>query len=362
MDPGPSPRPRELHVSPRARRVTAVVAGVALLVAGVIVLAQALRTTPCDNVHFRSAQAPAAPSAEPPPIGENRLVHGLHQFLRGASPAVYCDDFPDPFVLRVAGSYYAYSTQSSGYHVPVLATHGLLGSGGRREALPTLPSWSAPGWVWAPSVLPLDGKYLLYYATRSSALGRQCLSSAVASKPVGPFVDGSTGPLLCTPSGAYDPSPIADASGHLSLLFSNGSSILSQPLAGDGRTPVGPPATLLRADQGWEAGVVEGPSMVGDAGRFYLFFSANQWLSASYAIGYAVCASPVGPCAEAPGPWLSAGGDVAGPGGQEFFTDPSGRLWMSLHAWLRGHVGYPDGARNLFALPITFRSGVPETG
>ena len=41
------------------------------------------------------------------------------------------------------------------------------------------------------------------------------------------------------------------------------------------------------------------------------------------------------------------------------FSDSAGRLWLALHAWIRGHVGYPGGARNLFVLRLTFVNGVP---
>ena len=353
--------PRRGSGAPPARpaRVIAIVAAVATLIAGVVVVVQALKTTPCDDVHFRSANGPVNPSSQPPPIGRLGIVQDLRQFFHGGSAAVFCDDFPDPFVLRVGDDYYAFATNTDLKNVPVLATHGLFGTGGRRDALPSLPSWAEFGWVWAPSVLQLGSTFVLYYSARVHGLERECLSTAVASKPIGPFVDDSRGPGVCPPGSAIDPSPFADSSGALYLVWKNENVIVSQRLGADGRSLVGSPTPLLGADQAWEAGIVEGPAMTQAGGRYYLFYSGNQWQSANYAIGYAVCTSPSGPCVKAPGPWLASGVGVEGPGGPDFFTDPSGQLWMSLHAWAGGQVGYPQGARDLFVLKLSFPNGVP---
>ena len=343
----------------RPVRVIALVATVALVAVALVIIVQAGRTTPCDNVHFRSSNGPVYPSSQPPPIGRSGIVRDLRQFFHGGSAAVYCNDFPDPFVLRVRDSYYAYSTDTAGYNIPVLATHGIFGSGGRREALPSLPAWAQPGWTWAPSVLPRGSTFVLYYSARVRSLGRECLSVAVSSSPLGPFVDRSSGPMVCPPGGAIDPSPVVTASGQAYLVWRNNDEIVSAPVAPDGRSLVGAPSPLLSADQPWEAGVVEGPSMVPAGGRYYLFYSGNHWETGKYAIGYAVCSAPSGPCAKQPGPWLASGDNVAGPGGPEFFTDPSGQLWMTLHAWVDHRIGYPQGARDLFVLRIGFVNGVP---
>jgi hypothetical protein len=107
--------------------------------------------------------------------------------------------------------------------------------------------------------------------------------------------------------------------------------------------------------------VVEAPSMVRDANRYYLFYSGGHWNTGSYAIGYAVCGSPLGPCTKPLAqPWLGSNFTAQGPGGQEFFTDPGGGQWMVLHAWVGGKVGYPFGARNVFVLRVEFPGGIPE--
>jgi hypothetical protein len=85
------------------------------------------------------------------------------------------------------------------------------------------------------------------------------------------------------------------------------------------------------------------------------------WNTANYAIGYAICTSPSGPCTKPlDHPWLGSNFTAQGPGGQEFFTDPSGQLWMVMHAWVHGDVGYPSGARSVFVLRVVFQGGVPE--
>ena len=49
-------------------------------------------------------------------------------------------------------------------------------------------------------------------------------------------------------------------------------------------------------------------------------------------------------------------------GGADVFVDEHGQLWMTLHAWVRGKVGYPQGARNLFVVRLAFVNGVPTAG
>ena len=330
---------------------------------GIYLVVNAAKSTACDNVRFRTA-GPAPAVHGRPPLGSGGLTHLLHQAFHGSSPAVYCDDFPDPFVLRVGDTYYVYSTNTAGDHVPVLTAGGLTGGGSRHDALPVLPSWSAGDEVWAPSVLQRGGAFVLYYATRPTGSNRLCVSAAIAASPGGPFVDRSPGPLLCPPTGAIDPSPFVDVTGQAYLLWKNdgpAASLASQALDASGLHLVGTPALLLTPDQPWEDGVVEAPSMVRDGNRYYLFYSGGKWNTANYAIGYAVCASPTGPCTKPlDHPWLASNFTAEGPGGAEFFTDPSGQRWMVLHVWVDGRVGYPFGARNFFVLRVVFVGGMPE--
>ena len=86
--------------------------------------------------------------------------------------------------------------------------------------------------------------------------------------------------------------------------------------------------------------------MVTYHGYTYLFYSANRYSSANYAIGYAICHSPRGPCHRlTKNALLAKGGRVDGPGGPDAFVGKSGALRMAYAAWDRGHVGYPKTAR-----------------
>jgi beta-xylosidase len=329
---------------------------------GLYLVLTAAPGTACDNVRFRTSSAAPAVHARPP-VGSSGLTRLVHEAFHGPTPAVYCNDFPDPFVLRVGDSYYVYSTNTAGYHIPVLTSAGFTGRGTRHDALPQLPAWSAGDEVWAPSVLPRGSAYVLYYATRLQGSARLCISAAIAAKPDGPFQDHSSGPLVCPPTGAIDPSPFVDVTGQAYLLWKNdaSSTIAAQPLDAHGIPIAGSPAVLLGADQPWEDQVVEAPSMVRSGNRYYLFYSGGHWNTAGYAIGYAVCSGPLGPCTKPLAqPWLASNYTAQGPGGQEFFTDPSGQLWMVLQAWVGGKVGYPFGARSVFVLRVVFPGGVPQ--
>lgn len=292
---------------------------------------------------------------------------------------VFAGDFPDPFVLRADERYFAFSTNSAGKNVPALTSKDLSTWEELPDALPVLPDWAMANasLTWAPSVLARRGAFVLYYTARSVAAGFQCIGRAVSTTPEGPYVDESDGPFICQVDGAQplcgsiDASPFVDENGDAYLLWKSDenapacrtdSRLWIQRLGVDGLSLLGEPAPLLRRDEGWESPLVEGPSMVKADGRYYLFYSANWWESSSYGIGYAVCATPAGPCEKktTDGPLVRATFDVLGPGGQELFTDATGRLWMAYHAWTAPIVGYANGgARSLRIDPVTFSGGAP---
>ena len=84
-------------------------------------------------------------------------------------------------------------------------------------------------------------------------------------------------------------------------------------------------------DQAWQGGTVEAPDLMTTGGRYFLFYSGNDWNSASYAVGVATCTGPLGPCRDVTAkPILSSGSGVAGPGGESVFADTSGKFWIAL--------------------------------
>jgi hypothetical protein len=135
--------------------------------------------------------------------------------------------------------------------------------------------------------------------------------------------------------------------------------VWSQPLVADGQAlaPGSTPEILIRQDQAWET-TVENPDLVFDDGQYYLFYSGGYWGSANYAVGYAVCAGPQGPCAKPMAhPILVSSASVSGPGGEFAFRDTTGQWWMAYAAWTAGQVGYPGGARSLRIDPLCFVTG-----
>ena len=193
---------------------------------------------------------------------------------------------------------------------------------------------------------------------------------AVAAAPQGPFIDRSSGPLICQANlgGSIDPAPYVSRGGYPYLTWkSNGGShqpatIWAQPLAATG-TALAPDSyavALLRPTQAWEGSVVEGPFMTVLDGTYYLFYSANDWDTGNYAEGVAVCSGPLGPCSKPIAqPIYASQSNLAGPGGASVFLDGSGNPWLAFHAWLPGAVGYPN-ARLLFLRRLNIVDGIPE--
>ena len=286
-----------------------------------------------------------------------------------AGGPVYPFDFPDPSVLPVGGQYFAFATNSATGNIQIIQSPDLVHWASLGDALPSLPTWAQPGATWAPSVLQRGSTFVLYYSAVFANSTEQCISAAVASQPQGPYVDSSTWPLVCQLplGGSIDPGTVVAPDGTPYLVWkSQGATgapatLWSQQLSADGTQLVGAaPSQLLQPDASWQHGYIEGPDLVDVGGQLLLFYSGSDWKTASYAVGYATCAGPLGPCTDrSPRPLLGSGADFVGPGGPSLFTDARGTLWLAFHAWLPGKVGYPN-SRPLFLRQVTMTGGVPS--
>jgi beta-xylosidase len=293
-----------------------------------------------------------------PPTSGTRGLPTIRPLATGPVDAA---NAPDPSVLVVGGTYYAYTTNDGVSDVPVLESTNLVDWRFVGDAMSVLPAWVEYGDTWSPSVAPDPaGGYEMFYDAYDAVDGVQCIGRATAPSPIGPFVDPSSSPFVCQVSlgGSIDASVYRSRSGDVLVWKSDrtGDAIWAAPLGRDDASLVGSPVQLLTATAGWEDGIVEGPALADVGGTIYLFFGGNRWTTADYAIGAVACASPLGPCqAASDTPVLASGDGATGPGGPSFFV-ANHQLVMAYAAWVDGIVAGPDGRRGLFLAAVTAAS------
>ena len=288
----------------------------------------------------------------------------------GPNQPVRTRSYPDPFVLPVDGTFWAYATDGDLGEVQLIKSTDLVSWTDVGDALGSVPSWAQDDDVWAPAVTRLSTtSYALYASFVKASNGRRCIGVGKASAPAGPFPIAAT-PIICDDArgGVIDPA-VHDEGGTRYLLWktegvpgSNAEppSVFSQQLSTDGTSLVGSPVRIFRSEQPWEGTLVENPSMVQSGGRHYLFYSGNEWESAAYGIGWAACEGPLGPCIAPPDrPLLASAPGIYGPGGGAVFADDQG-LWMAFAAWTNpNQVTEATGQRSLFLRRLTFAGGRP---
>jgi hypothetical protein len=289
--------------------------------------------------------------------------------------STYTGNFPDPHVVYDDGTYYAYGTSTGGAVLPVMSSTDLqtwtarpaytppalpgcdAGHAFYNDALPCRPAWAgaAKNVIWAPGVARLpNGTWAAYYA-----IEERCLSVAIASSPLGPFIDSTTSSLWCDPEGgSLDPAPFVDTDGSVWLIWkSNGvpgsqpTKIWSRRMNADGRSfaPGSVRTELLRTASPWEGNVIENPTLVRwdpdaagpAASRLYLGWSGNEWQSANYRVGIATCTSPSGGCTRRSGPLLANTSARLSLAGGNLFVDHGGRMRTSYHWWNAPYTSYP---------------------
>jgi beta-xylosidase len=310
--------------------------------------------------------APTAAPTKPPAPTAAVIPPGSFQ-----NP-VLRQDFPDPFVLNVNGTYYAYATNGTGKNIQAAQSTDLVHWTVGHDAMPALPTWAKLGgsYVWAPEVIQNGDGYLMYYTARDKAADKQCVGVATGTTPDGFFKDTRTAALVCQTDqgGTIDPSPFRDGD-KLYLLYKNDGNCCNMPtylwaqeLAPDGLSLVGEPAQLIRNDFRWEGAVVEAPTMVKHDDKYYLFFSANNYAGIEYAVGYATCDSPTGPCKQAEeNPILKTKMTkplVIGPGHQTI-VQVKDQTWIVYHAWNILSSGVKGDARYMWIDRLDWENGKP---
>jgi beta-xylosidase len=267
----------------------------------------------------------------------------------------------------VDGTFYAYATGDLRHDIQVSSSTDLVHWAAPGEALSKRPSWQpgASGLTWSPEVARTSAGYVMYYTARDERRGRQCVTDAVAAAPSGPFVDDSNAPLVCRYGlgGSIDPGPFRDLDGTRYLLWKNDGNccgqathIYLQALSADGLKLLGEARDTGEVnDRPWEANLVEGPTLVLHDGTYFLFYSANDYDSSRYAVGYATSRQLFGPYADAAeNPILLSRETAAGPGGQTI-VKVGEAWWILYHAWDAKVVGdRAGGQRSMWLDQLVF--------
>lgn len=204
----------------------------------------------------------------------------------------------DPTIFAHEGKYYAYGTNGANADtgIPVYTSTDLVHWTDKGFALKKEDAFGDRGF-WAPQVFRYMKKFYMAYTANES------IAIAVSDRPEGPFRQQLREPLPSS-SKQIDPFVFFDK-GKIYLYhvrLDSGNRIFVGRLKDDLSALV--PGTLkecIHAEAGWENTqnvpwpVAEGPTMIKRNGRYYLFYSCNDFRNIDYAVGIAVSETPEGP-------------------------------------------------------------------
>ena len=283
-------------------------------------------------------------SPTPPPVDTTSTT--------GYRNPVLDQDFPDPSVIKVGGTYWAYATQTvlgNGQRINIQSAsstdlvHWTYGN----DVLPTRPSWSNYVWnYWAPHVIHAadQSTYIMYYSAPADTSG-MCIAIATSATPQGPFTDAGS-PLTCGDSFDHiDPMEFDDPVSGKHYLYwgSAGAPISARELDATLMhfTATSTAVPVLQPSGAPYESLIEGPWVIKRGDWYYLFYSGDACCGPNphYAVLVARSTSPTGPYQKhgaALGTDSSAiltGDDrFKGPGHNAIITDAAGNDWIVYHA------------------------------
>lgn len=296
------------------------------------------------------------PNASPPPTATpdapGIVVASVHY------------DLADPFIMAERGKYYLFSSTAFGdpHHYAIPELVGKPGHWKEINALKASPPWAvsthAPGASqWAPTVHKFGKTYVMYYAVGSPTppLGQHCLALATSKSPAGPYkslpkqficqknyggdIDAEVFVDPGGPNGAAHPYYLVWKSDNNSTPGDGIPTIWSAGLSNNGLRLTSSPVQIYQPTEPWQEKLIESPEMImGQNGQIYLFYSAGGgYTSSTYAMGYASCVSPLGPCSDPTnGPFLASNAQGTGPGEETLYIASDGSVWLVYDPWYAG--------------------------
>ncbi|MDQ1731541.1 MAG: alpha-L-arabinofuranosidase [Pseudonocardiales bacterium] len=213
-------------------------------------------------------------------------------------------------------------------------------------------------------------RYVIFYVAHDDKSGKQCIGRAESASPTGPFADTASSPVVCQSDlgGSIDPDPVRGPNGELYLYWKNDGNCCGYPvrlwgqrMSADAAALVGKPVPLMSNTKSWQGNLVEAPEMVRHGDAYFLFYSANDYASEKYAVGYATCQAPLGPCTDSSDqPLLSSSAVAAGPGHCYILQLAGGRTVMFFHAWPPNAIGSQSPGRQLWWEQLDWKAGKPS--
>ena len=284
----------------------------------------------------------ASPWLEP---GQKYPSHCRYQFSVSKEEQIA---FADPTIVRQGANYYLTGTTNT---IPqgfsMLVSKDLKNWTSTGPLLTEGPQVYGDKGFWAPQ-LYLNGKtWQLAYTANEQV--------AVAESPslTGPFTQKQVKPVDASEKN-IDPFIFTDDDGKTYLYhvrFNNGNYLWVA--AYDKNTMSIDPSTLkqcLGNTEAWEntpdypaAPIMEGPTVIKHKGKYYLFYSANHFMSRDYAVGYAVADSPMGPWHKPANNRIIHRSIVGenGSGHGDVFADKKGNLFYVYHVHNSNHAVSP---------------------
>lgn len=220
---------------------------------------------------------------------------------------------------------------------------------------------------WAPQVLALGGDrplIMAYTANEQIALARS------TAGPAGPFTQQKPVPLFKDGFKHIDPFIFPDSASNKTFIYyvklQAGNKIYVAELQagpkGEGfSVKPGTEKRCIQATDRWEntaaAGwpVTEGPTVLFHRGYYYLFYSANDFRSPDYSVGYAVSKSPTGPWVKSADNPIITGvrTGLSGTGHGDVFRDQKGGYYYVFHAH---HNSAAVGPRQTYLIGFRFEA------
>ncbi len=254
-------------------------------------------------------------------------------------------DYPNPTVIKVKDYYYASATSNEWSPLfPIFKSKDL----NNWELVSYVFPGGAPEWAdknfWSPELIydETQDRVYAYYSARDKNTHRMSVAVASADSPEKPFTDH--GPLVSQEVGSIDPFEIKDRDGKIYVIWKeDGSSawlptpIWAQQINEDRNKFIGDKVELIRNDQLWEEGKVEGVCLFEKGDYFYMFYSSGLCCEkeCNYKVGVARAKNLLGPWEKFnDNPILRTNVDWKCPG-QGSVVEKDGDLFLLYHAYSR---------------------------